>query len=256
VIHPTAIVDPGAVIADDVEIGPYSIIGTGVEIGPGCRIKPHVVIMGPTKIGRGNTIFQFASIGEDPQDKKYKPGRSELVIGDNNLIREYTTINRGTEQGGGVTTVGNDNWIMAYSHIAHDCIVGNGTIFANGATLAGHVEIKDHVIMGAYALAHQFCTVGEYSFISRATAVTKDVPPYLMVSGYWAEPRGINLEGLRRHGFSSAQIRNIKNGYRLLYKSKLSLSEAKEEIAKLAAEHEELRLFSDFLGKLNRSIIR
>jgi UDP-N-acetylglucosamine acyltransferase len=225
-IHERAIVAREARIHDDVEIGPYAIIGADVEIGRGTHIEAHVVIKGPTKIGEDNRIFQFASIGDDPQDKKYRGERTELVIGDRNTIREACTINRGTIQDRSVTRIGSDNWIMAYAHIAHDCIVGNNTIFANNASIAGHVEVGDWAILGGFTAVHQFCRIGENALTSMFTYLTKDVPAYVMVSGRPAEPRGVNVEGLKRRGFDAAGIRSIREAYRVVYRQGLKLEEA------------------------------
>lgn len=255
-IDKTAIIDANAEIANDVEIGPYTIIGAKVKIDSGSWIGPHVVIQGPTTIGKNNKIFQFSSIGEAPQDKKYFDEDTQLIIGDDNLIRESVTINRGTVQGGNVTRIGSKNWIMAYCHIAHDCIVGNDIVFANCASLAGHVTIKDHVILGGFTLVHQFANVGEYSFSARASGIMRDVPPYVVVSGYSGSPSGINIEGLKRHQFSDAKIRNIKNAYKLLYKSKLKFDEALVEIEKLAKGNEEIEAFYSFLSDTKRGIVR
>ena len=229
-IHPTAIIETGARIAEDVAIGPYSIIGPEVEIGRGCRIGPHVVVTGRTRLGADNRIFQFASIGDEPQDKKFAGEASALEIGERNTIRENVTINRGTADGGGVTRLGNDNWIMAYCHIAHDCQVGSHVIMANGATLAGHVTVGDHVIFAGYSGAHQFCSIGDHAFLGMYGGVSQDVPAYVMVSGHPPRPRGINSEGLKRRGFSSDQIRNIREAYRLIYRSGKSRDEALAEL--------------------------
>lgn len=255
-IDPRAVVDPGARLATTVSVGPFSVIGAGVEIDAGSWIGPHVVIKGPTRIGRDNRIFQFASIGDDPQDKKYGGESTRLEIGDRNTIREYVTINRGTVQGQGVTRIGCDNWIMAYVHIAHDCMVGNHTVFANNASLAGHVEIDDYAILGGYTLVYQFCRMGAYSFSAFACGIHKDVPPFVMAAGYRAEPRGINAEGLRRHQFPAAEINTIRQAYRLLYRSELRLEEAIEQLQTLTAEYPRLRLLRDFLATAERGIIR
>ena len=255
-IHATALIDPAAELAEDVRVGPYSVIGPQVTIGRGTVIGPHVVLKGPTTIGEQNQLFQFASIGDAPQDKKYAGEPTKLVIGDRNTIREGCTINRGTVQDEGVTRVGNDNWIMAYVHIAHDCVVGNEVILANNASLAGHVHVDDQAILGGFSGVHQFCRIGAHSFIGGFSAITRDVPPYMMVSGVPPEPRGINLEGLRRRGFSPEQIRAMKEAYRLLYRAGLRLTEAREQIAALADEHPELRLIVDFIDRSERSILR
>jgi UDP-N-acetylglucosamine acyltransferase len=255
-IHSTAIVDPSAIIADDVTIGPYSIIGADVEIGAGSIIESHVVIKGPTKIGNNNKIYQFSSVGEDPQDKKYTGEPTTLEIGNNNLIRENVTINRGTVQGGGITKIGNDNWIMAYVHIAHDCIVGNETILANNASLAGHVVIEDFVIMGGFTLISQFNTMGAYSFSAMASVISRNVPPYVLVSGHMAKPIGINVEGLRRRQFSDVQIKNIRQAYKLIYRSGLGIETAHNQIETINQEKTELDVMIQFLDKQEGGIIR
>ena len=255
-IHPAAIVDPTAEIADGVEIGAYSIIGPHVTIGEDTWVGPHVVINGPTRIGRENRIFQFASIGEIPQDKKFSEDDSRLEIGDRNTIREYVTINRGTEQGGGVTRVGDDNWLMAYIHIAHDCIVGNGTIFANNASLAGHACVDDYAILGGFTLVHQFCLIGRHAFCAMGSSITKDVPPFVMISGAPAHPHGINQEGLKRHGFSNEAIANIRRLYKLIYRSGSPLDEVKKTLEVRAHDDTEAAVFYDFFQRSQRSIIR
>lgn len=255
-IHPTAIVHPDARIGDGVEIGPYSIVGANVEIGDACRIGPHVVIEGNTRIGRENRIFQFCSIGAAPQDKKYDEEPTRLEIGDRNTIREFCSFNVGTAQDAGVTIVGNDNWIMAYVHVAHDCVVGSNTIFANNATLAGHVHVGDWAILGGFTGVHQFGRVGAHSFCGVGTVLTQDLPPYVTVSGNPAAPHGINSEGLKRRGFSADDIAAIKRAYRTLYRSGLALGEARARIAEGAAESEAVRLFSDFIADSGRGIVR
>jgi UDP-N-acetylglucosamine acyltransferase len=256
VIDPRAEVDPKARLAATVKVGPYSIIGPDVEIDEKTRIGPHVVIRGPTRIGRDNRIFQFASVGEDPQDKKYSGEPTRLEIGDRNTIREFVTINRGTAQDRGLTRIGDDNWIMAYVHIAHDCWIGNNTVFANNASLAGHVRIDDHVILGGYSLVYQFCRMGAYSFSAFACGVHMDVPPYVMAAGYRAEPHGINVEGLRRHGFSKEEIAAVRRAYKLLYRSDLRLEQAMEQMQPLAAQFPRVQLLRDFLATSTRGIIR
>jgi len=255
-IHPTAIVSDRASIDDDVRIGPYTIIGDHVSIGSGTRIDSHVVINGPSEIGRDNHIYQFASIGDDPQDKKYRGEPTRLTIGDRNTIREFCTISRGTTQDVGHTILGDDNWIMAYVHIAHDCVVGSKTIMANNVTLAGHVDVGDWVIFGGFSGAHQFTKVGAHAFLGMYSGVNRDVPAYTMVSGQPGVPRGINGEGLKRRDFSDAQIRNIKNAYRLVYRKGLKLAEAIAEIEKLAESQPELVVFLESLRASERGIIR
>lgn len=255
-IHPTAIVDAEAELAAGVEVGPYSIIGPRVRIDQGTRIGPHVVIDGPTRIGKDNQIFQFSSIGAAPQDKKYAGEPTELVIGDRNVIRECCTFNRGTVQDKNKTVVGSDNWIMAYVHIAHDCAVGNNTILANNVTLAGHVEIRDFAILGGFTLVHQFCVVGEYAFTGMGSALGKDVPPYVMANGEPSEPRGINVEGLRRNQFSAEAIQRIKDAYKLLYRQQLPLKQALSSIEEQYGEFEETRRLLDFCRQSQRGLIR
>jgi len=255
-IDATAIIDTRAAVAQGVAIGPYSIIGPEVEIGEGTWIGPHVVINGPTWIGRNNRIYQFASLGDAPQDKKYKGEPTRLEIGDDNTIREYVTINRGTVQDQGVTRVGSGNWIMAYVHIAHDCQLGDDIIMANNASLAGHVHIGDHAILGGFSLVHQFCKIGKYAFLQFAAGVNRDVPPYVVAAGMPATPHSINSEGLRRRDFSAQQIATLKHAYRLLYRSGLRLEEAREQIAQLAQDHPEVAILAEFLADHRRSIIR
>ena len=255
-IHPTALIEDGARIAPDVEIGAYSLIGRHVQIGSGCRIGPHVVITGHTRLGENNRIFQFASIGEEPQDKKFAGEDSALEIGNGNTIRENVTINRGTADGGGVTRLGDDNWIMAYCHIAHDCQVGSHVIMANGATLAGHVIVGDHVIFAGYSGAHQFCRVGDHAFLGMYGGVSQDVPAYVLVSGQPPRPRGINSEGLKRRGFSPGQIRNIRQAYRLIYRSGKSRDEALSELEQRLSEQPELGLMIKTARASTRGLLR
>ena len=255
-IHPTAVVAASARIGEGVEIGPYSIVGDEVEIGSGTRIAAHVVINGPTRIGRDNRIYQFASIGDDPQDKKYAGEPTRLEIGDRNTIRECCTISRGTVQDGGVTTLGDDNWIMAYVHIAHDCRIGNHTIFANNATLAGHVHVGDWVIFAGFSGAHQFCRIGAHAFLGMYCGTNRDVPAYTLMAGQPAEPRGINSEGLKRRGFTAEQIRHIKDAYRIVYRKGLKLADAVREIEALLPTQPELRLFLESLRGSERGLVR
>lgn len=255
-IDPRAIVAPDAEIAEDVEIGAFSVIGAGVRIGAGTWVGPHAVINGPTTLGRDNKVFQFASVGDAPQDKKYKGEPTRLEVGDRNVFREFCSINRGTVGGRAVTRIGSDCLFMAYSHVAHDCIVGDNCILSNCTALAGHVELGDWVILSGYAGIHQFCKVGAHAFLANNAAVTRDVPPYLLVAGSPAEPKGVNSEGLKRRGFDAAQIANIKSAYRLFYRSGLKLAEAQERLAELASTQPELAPFVEFLGASERSIIR
>lgn len=256
-IHPTAVIDASAEIAGDVRIGAYSVIGAEVTIASGTEIGPHVVIEGPTKIGRNNRIFQFASLGAMPQDKKYNGEHTWLTIGDNNTIRECVTINRGTVQDSGRTRIGHDNWIMAYVHIAHDCVIGDHTVFANNASLAGHVQIDDHVILGGYALVYQFVRIGLHSILAFSSGVKHNVPPYSMVSGMPAKASGINREGLRRNGFSEQEAAMIKKAFDHLYRENLLLREAREKIQALAQQSQAVAAIAGFLedtGK--RGLIR
>jgi len=256
-IHETAIVSPAAELADSVTVGAYSIIESGVKIGADSEIGPHCVIRSGTEMGEQNHIYQFCSIGEDPQDKKYAGEETRLVIGNGNTIREFCTLNRGTAQDKGDTTLGDNNWLMAYVHIAHDCVVGNETIFANNVTLAGHVTVDDYVIWGGFSGAHQFVRVGAHAFIANNAGVSRDVPPYIMASGQPASPRGINSEGLKRRGFDAQQLKNIKAAFRMLYRSGMRLEEACEQILDIAKEQPELEIFGDFLAKVaTRSIVR
>jgi len=255
-IDSRAVVSPQAEVAANVQIGPFSVIGPGVTIGPGTWVGPHVVINGPTRIGLDNKIFQFASLGEAPQDKKYRGEVTRLEIGDRNVIRECVTVNRGTVQGDGVTRIGNDNLLMAYAHIAHDCRLGNQIVLSNAATLGGHVEIDDFAIMGGLSAAHQFTRVGAHCFIANNAAVTRDVPPYVMAVGQPAEPHSVNSVGLKRRGFTDEQIRNVRRAYRLLYRSGLKLKAALEELDKAALTQAEIRPFVDFIRRSSRSIVR
>lgn len=255
-IASTAVIDPSAIIADDVEIGPFSVIGPNVEIGSGTRIGPHVTIAGPTRIGKNNRIYQFSSIGEDPQDMKFHEEETHLEIGDGNVIREFCTINRGTGAGGGITRLGNENWIMAYVHIAHDCIVGNNNIFANGASLAGHVVVEDHAVLGGFTLVTQFCRLGSYSFFAATCHVIKDIPPFIKVSGPVTIPRSINVEGLRRHGFDSKDLSVLKQAYRLLFRAGLNTSDALSEIRDTLEQRPVIEKLVRFIEESDRGIIR
>ena len=255
-IHATAIVADTAVIADDVEVGPYSIVGENVEIGAGSKVDSHVVINGPTRIGENNHFYQFSSIGDDPQDKKYQHEDTRLQIGNRNTIREYCTISRGTVQDEGVTRIGDDNWIMAYVHIAHDCKIGDKTIMANNTTLAGHVHVGDWAIFGGFAGAHQFCHIGAHSFLGMYAGVNQDVPAYVMVFGLPGAPAGINTEGLKRRDFSTEQIRNIKNAYRIVFRNSLKLAEALSEIEDLVDDQPELGIFLESLKTSERGLVR
>jgi UDP-N-acetylglucosamine acyltransferase len=255
-IHSTAIIDPKAELDSSVEVGAYSIIGAGVKVDAATRIGSHVVLKGPTTIGKNNQIFQFSSLGEQPQDKKYANEPTTLEIGDNNTIREFCTFNRGTVQDKGATKIGNDNWIMAYVHIAHDCNIGNNTIMANNSSLAGHVDIHDYAILGGFTLVHQFCKVGAHVITAVNTVVFKDIPPYVTAAGYDAAPHGINAEGLKRRGFSPNSILQIKRAYKALYRNNLSLEEAKIELANMQKSCKEIALLSDFLNVSTRGIVR
>jgi UDP-N-acetylglucosamine acyltransferase len=255
-IDARASVAPGARLSSDVSVGPFAVIGDDVEIGAGTRIESHVVIKGPTTIGADNHIFQFASIGDDPQDKKYAGERTELRIGDRNTIRECTTINRGTAQDRGVTRIGDDNWIMAYAHIAHDCEVGNNTIFANNASIAGHVQVGDYAILGGFTAVHQFCRIGESSLTSMFTYVTKDIPAFVTVAGRPGEPRGVNAEGLKRRGFDSDQVREIREAYKIVYRQGLTLDEAVDALAAAAAKDERVARFVMSLRSGTRGLVR
>jgi UDP-N-acetylglucosamine acyltransferase len=255
-IDERAVVSPRARVHEEASVGPFSVIGDDVEIGRGTCVEPHVVIKGPTTIGEDNHIFQFASIGDDPQDKKYAGETTRLVIGHRNTIREYTTISRGTAQDRGVTEVGDDNWIMAYTHIAHDCVVGNHTVFANAASLAGHVLVGDYAILGGFSGVHQFCHIGAHAFLGMYSHVTMDVPAYVVAVGSPAEPRGINAEGLKRRGFSAEQIRNLREAYRLVYRQGLKLEDAIDRLGRLVGEHPELQPLLDSLRDGSRGIVR
>jgi len=253
-IHPTAIVDPRAELASNVAVGAYTVVGPHVEVGEGTRIGPHAVIGGQTRIGRENRIFQFVSLGDIPQDKKYSGEPTRLEIGDRNVIREFCTFNTGTAQDVGITRLGNDNWIMAYVHLAHDSQVGDYTVFANNAQIAGHVHVGDHAILGAFTVVHQFCRIGAYSLTAMGTIVLQDIPPYVTAADNSARPYGINSEGLRRHGFDRDAINRVKRAYKTLYRAGLTLEQAMQELAN--QDGPEPQLVLEFLRQSQRGIIR
>ncbi len=259
-IHPTALVDAGAELAGDVIVGPYAVIGAGVHIDAGTQVGAHCVIEGPTRIGRGNRIFSHAALGAAPQDMKYRGEPTALEIGDRNTIREFCTFNRGTAQDAGITRLGDDNWVMAYVHLAHDVQVGHHTILANNATLAGHVHVGDWAIIGGLTGVHQFCRVGAHALTGFQSHVSQDVPPYMLVSGHPLKAHGFNIEGLRRRGFSRERIAAIKQMHRLLYRDGLTLEQARSSIAALigsaAGVDDDLRLMLDFLSSATRGIVR
>ena len=255
-IDKTAIIDPTARIAANVQIGPWTIIGPEVEIGEGTWVGPHVVINGPTKIGKDNKIYQFASIGEVPQDKKFRGERTFLEIGDRNVIREFCTFNRGTAQDKSVTRIGNDNLFMAYVHIAHDCQVGNHTIFANNASLAGHVIIEDFVVLGGFAVVAQTCRVGVHSFATGGAAIDKNVPPFVKVSGHYAKPYGLNTVGMKRRGFAVETMLNLRRAYKVIYRKGLTIKEAVKQLQVMTLECPEIQLFIDFINLSEQGIVR
>ncbi len=258
-IHPTAVIDAKAELADDIEVGAFSIIESKVKIDSGCRIGPHVVLNGRTTLGKNNRIFQFSSIGEEPQDKKYAGEDTELIMGDNNTIRELCTFSRGTAEsvgGLGVTRIGNNNWIMACVHIAHDCELGDNIIMANNAALAGHVNVGDWAILSGFSLIHQFCSIGAHSFTSFASHVNQSVPPYVVVSGEKAKTKGVNTEGLRRRGYTAEQIQQVRRAYKTLYRSELRLEDAREKLAEMSIDSPEIEVLVKFLNKIDRPIIR
>lgn len=255
-IHTTALVDPGAHLAPGVHVGAYAVIGPDVVIGENTSIGPHAVVSGPTWLGRDNRVSAFCAVGGAPQDKKYGGEPTRLEIGDRNVIREYCSINRGTTQDRGVTRLGSDNWIMAYVHIAHDCQVGDHTVLANGASLAGHVRVEDHACLGGFALVHQFCRIGAHSFSAMGSAILKDVPPYVMVSGNPAQPRGLNGEGLRRRGTGSEPMSLLRQAYRIIYRQGLPLEQALKGLAVLAEQSQEVRGLRDFVRESQRGIVR
>lgn len=256
-IHPTAVIDPSARLAADVRVGAFCLIGADVEIGAGTEVGPHCSIHGPTRIGRDNRFIGHAAIGGEPQDKKYNGERTQLVIGDGNVIREFVTINRGTEGGGGITTVGNDNWMLAYTHVAHDCHVGSHCVFSNNTTLAGHVTVGDYVIISGFAGAHQFCRIGAHAFLGMGALTNGDVPPFTMVgSDSLGRPRGINSEGLKRRGFDAERIASIKRAYRTLYVAGLPLAEAKLQLAEQAEHSADVKDLLDFIEHAERPLLR
>jgi UDP-N-acetylglucosamine acyltransferase len=254
VIDPTARVHPEARLGAGVEVGPFCVVDAQVEIGAGTVLGAHVVVTGRTRIGARNRFFPFCVIGAEPQDKKFAGEDTRLEIGDDNTVREYCTINRGTVQGGGITRMGDDNWVMAYAHLAHDCVVGSHTIFANGASLAGHVRVDDHAILGGFALVHQFCAIGAHAFVAASALVLRDVPPFVMASGNPAQPRGINQEGLRRRAFDTADVQAIRGAYRTLYRSGLKLSEALAALEAAGSPH--VTAMAAFIRESQRGIIR
>jgi UDP-N-acetylglucosamine acyltransferase len=257
-IHPTAVVDPAARIGDGVSIGAFTFVGPEVEIGDGTQVGPHCSLHGPTRIGRDNRIVGHAAIGGEPQDKKFNGERVALEIGDRNLVREFVTLNRGTGDGGGLTRIGNDNWFLAYTHVAHDCMVGDHCVFSNNATLAGHVVVGDHVILSGFAGVHQFCRIGAHAFIGMGAFVNGDVPPFLMVAqDKYARPRGINAEGLKRRGFDTARIAAIRRAYRALYMGDTKLDEARGELEEIAAAgSSDVRAMLDFIESGERPLLR
>jgi UDP-N-acetylglucosamine acyltransferase len=256
VIDPRALVSPEARLAADVSVGPFTVIGPGVELGPRTIVGPHAVINGPTTLGADNHVFQFASIGDAPQDKKYGGEPTRLVVGERNVFREFCTVNRGTTHDQGVTRIGDDNLLMACAHVAHDCVVGSHTVFANGAVLGGHVEIGDWVVLGGLSAVHQFSRIGAHAFLGGGAIVRQDVPPYVMVGGNPAVPHAVNAEGLRRRGFTEEQIRAVRDAYRVVYRSELRLSEALRRLEQPAQARPEIRAFVDFIQASTRSIVR
>ena len=255
-IHSTAIIDPSAELADDVIVGPFSVVGAGVRIDSGSILASHVLVKGPTSIGKNNRIFQFSSVGEDTQDMKYRGEPTRLEIGDRNIIREYCTIHRGTVQDKWLTKIGNDNLLMAYTHVAHDCVVGNHVIMANAASIAGHVLVEDFAILGGFTLVHQFCKIGRYSFSAMGSIISRDIPPYVLVGGQPTKPHGINAVGLERQGFSQDAIRQIKKAYKIVYKSGLKLEEAISTLEEMTGDTPEVESLVNFLKQTQRSILR
>jgi len=256
VIDPRAVIDPGAELDEGVRVAPFAVIGAGVQIAAGSEIGPHAVIRGPTRIGRDNKVFQFASVGEDPQDMKYAGEQTRLEIGDRNTIREFATVHRGTVQDQGVTRIGDDNLLMAYTHVAHDCRIGNHVIMANAASLGGHVQVDDWAILGGFTIVHQFCRIGAHSFCGMGSAITKDLPPYVLVGGNPTRPRGINAEGLQRRGFNEDSIAALKRAYRKIYLSGMPLADATREVRAMSADFDALVPLAEFLEREGRSILR
>ncbi len=255
-IHSTAIIDLSAELADDVSVGPFSMVGPGVQIDAGSILGSHVLVKGPTSIGKNNRIFQFSSVGEDTQDMKYLGEPTRLEIGDRNIIREYCTIHRGTVQDKSLTKIGNDNLLMAYTHVAHDCVVGNHVIMANAASIAGHVLVEDFAILGGFTLVHQFCKIGQYSFSAMGSIISRDIPPYVLVGGQPTKPHGINAVGLERQGFSQDAIRQIKKAYKIVYKSGLKLEDAISTLEEMIEDTPEVGCLVNFLKQTQRSILR
>ncbi len=257
VIHPSAVVEPGAELGDGVRIGPFAYVGADVRIGDGTVIGPHCTVTGPTRIGRDNHFVGHVAAGGDPQDKKFKGEHVELVVGDRNQVREFVTLNRGTAGGGGVTRVGSDNMLLAYTHVAHDCIVGNHCVFSNNSTLAGHVTVEDWVIMSGFSGAHQFCRIGAHAFIGMGVLLSGDVPPFTMVAGEASgRPRGINSEGLKRRGFDTERIAAIKRAYRTLYMAGLPLAEARQQLAEQARDSDDVKALLQFIESGERPLQR
>ncbi len=255
-VHSSALVAAGAQLARGVEIGPFSVVGPEIRIGEGTVVGAHVVLAGRTTLGRNNRIFPFASIGDIPQDRKYTGAATRTVIGDANVIREFVSVNAGTSQDRGITTIGNGNLLLAYSHVAHDCVVGDGTTFSNNAQLAGHVVVGDHAVLGGFVGVHQFCRIGAHAMVAAGSIVLQDVPPYVTAAGYPAKPHGTNSEGLRRRGFPADDIAAIKRAYKTLYRSKLTLEVARERIAAEIEHVPALKLLAAFLDTPGRGIIR
>ena len=255
-IHETAVISPNAKLGNNVSVGPFSVIGDDVVLGDDCRVESHVVIKGPSRIGRGNHFYQFTSIGEDCQDKKYAGERTELIIGDNNVFREGVTVHRGTVQDQSVTRIGNDNLVMVNAHIAHDCVIGNGTILANNVAVAGHVEIGDYAILGDTTAVHQFCKIGKHAFTGGGAIVLRDIPPFVMISGTKHVPQGINSEGLRRRGFGKETIMAIKRAYKVIYRDNNTVEEAIKKLTEMAEGHPEVGMLITFLAESERGIVR